>query len=122
MKDVLKFLEDFSPIFRDYIPGIAAAIAAALAILTYQRAKETFLQPVRTEVIKKQTDLLIHVLERVDGDLKIMDSYDVHKLVEINLLAAMLESGELEAAEFSVSGHKPKPGGYRLTPKLGVVA
>lgn len=93
MKDVLKILEDFSPIFRDYIPGIAAAIAAVLAILTYQRAKETFLQPVRTEVIKKQTDLLIHVLERVDGDLKIMESYDVHKLVEVNLLAAMLECG-----------------------------
>lgn len=38
------------------------------------------------------------------------------------VLAAMLEAGELEAAEFSVSGHKPKPGGYRLTPKFGVVA
>jgi len=66
-----------------------------LAILTYQRAKETFLQPVRTEVIKKQTDLLIHVLELVDSDLKIMESYDASKLVEVNLLAAMLECGTI---------------------------
>ncbi|BBO32507.1 AAA family ATPase [Lacipirellula parvula] len=38
------------------------------------------------------------------------------------VLAAMLANGELEDADYCVGGHKPKPGGYRLSTRLGVVA
>lgn len=61
--DLITFLKDST----DILFGVTATI---LAILTYLRAKETILQPVRTEVIQKQSRLMIELLEYLDSRSK----------------------------------------------------
>ena len=42
-------------------------VTTIVAVLTYRRAKATLLQPLRSEVIKRQTDNLVHLLDFLDS-------------------------------------------------------
>jgi len=63
MDITLDFVRENINWLKDIFTIIFTGVATTIAILTYKRAKETFLQPVRTEVIKKQTELLADLLE-----------------------------------------------------------
>ena len=47
---------------KDSFTTIFAITGTVLAILTYRRARYTILQPIRNEVIKKQSELLTNLL------------------------------------------------------------
>ena len=57
-----------------------------IAVLTYQRAKKTLLQPLRSEVIKRQTDTLVQLLDFLDGkDTEIYELIDYAGIIYCNL-------------------------------------
>jgi len=53
---------------KDLLWIIFTLVATLVAVLTYRRARFTILQPLRTEVIKRQTDLLIQLLDYLEDD------------------------------------------------------
>ena len=52
---------------KDVLWVIFTLIATIIAILTYRRARYTLLQPLRSEVVKRQTELLVELLEYISG-------------------------------------------------------
>ena len=66
---------------------IFTAAATIIGILTYKRAKETILSPMRNAVIQRQADILLELLESVDGKLNYLE------LVEINTIKLLSEFG-----------------------------
>ena len=48
---------------RDISTIIFTLIATTVAILTYRRARISLFQPLRTEVVKRQADILLALLE-----------------------------------------------------------
>lgn len=46
---------------------IFTLMATVIAILTYKRARYTLLQPLRSEVVKRQTELLVEFLKHISG-------------------------------------------------------
>jgi hypothetical protein len=65
---------------KDSLEIIFYFITALIVVLTYKRAKETILQPIRSEVIKKQTDLLIKLLDLIKDDY-----IDYSNIVKVNV-------------------------------------
>ena len=53
---------------RDILWIVFTFIATIIAILTYRRARFTILQPLRVEVIKRQTELLVDLLDYLEDD------------------------------------------------------
>lgn len=106
---IIEFLEVNASWLQDLSAIVFAFVATILAILTYRRAKETILQPVRTEVIKKQTDLLADLLEflyksknlggtAIDIDYGGLVQYNVFKLLKQHGFK-LAEEGLLEELE-----------------------
>jgi len=56
---------------KDIFWVVFTSIATIVSIKTYIRAKSTILQPLRTEVIKRQTDLLVELLSFIMDNKKI---------------------------------------------------
>jgi hypothetical protein len=81
---IFTYLKDFSAI-------LFALTGTVVAILTYRRARETLLQPVRSEVIKKQTDLLINLLNVIGQDVS--NKADYMGIINVNILQSMLNCG-----------------------------
>lgn len=81
--------------FSDFSTIVFALTATVIAVLTYQRAKETFLQPVRSEVIKKQTDLLISLTTLLDKEYTLLEKIDYHGLVRLNIFSSLILSGNI---------------------------
>ncbi len=53
---------------KDLLWIVFTFVATLVAFLTYRRARFTLLQPLRTEVIKRQTDLLVELLAFLHDD------------------------------------------------------
>lgn len=90
----LDFLDKNIGWIKDLFAILFSGTITILAILTYRRAKETFLQPVRAEVIKKQTELLSDLLEffyKNNPDLDL----DYSGLIDANLFQWLKEYGFL---------------------------
>lgn len=58
---------------KDVLWVIFTLIAIIIAILTYRRARYTLLQPLRSEVVKRQTELLAELPEYIAGSKKIIN-------------------------------------------------
>lgn len=70
---------------KDIFTIIFSGSATIIAILTYARAKETFLQPIRTEVIKQQSIILTNLLEFLHkNDTTIDFNLDYEGIVKLN--------------------------------------
>lgn len=80
---------------KDLFGLVFSGLTTIVVILTYRRAKETFLQPVRTEVIKKQTELLTNLLETLYEPVKtnIDKALDYEGLVRVNLFKLITDHG-----------------------------
>ena len=89
----MKFLQENITWLKDFFTLIFAGTATVIAILTYIRARATILQPIRTEVIKKQSELLTRLLQ----NLKEADSFekglDYLNLVPINVMKTLEDYG-----------------------------
>jgi len=82
----------------DLIQTIASIVfsvtISVVTILTYLRAKEKFLQPVRSEVIKKQTDILTSILnELAYSRNSIEEQIDYINLSAFNALKTAIDYG-----------------------------
>jgi len=73
---------------------IFAGAGTIIAILTYKRARATILAPIRTEVIKKQSELLTEILNYFSLDGKnIDDGIDYYNIVACNVFLILKEYG-----------------------------
>jgi hypothetical protein len=65
-----------------------------VSIKTYLRAKATVLQPLRTEVVKRQTDLLVELLDFIsNGKNEFFNKMDYLGIVYCNVILNMEEYG-----------------------------
>ena len=55
---MMDYIKDNINWLKDLFTLIFAGTMTVVAILTYRRARATILQPIRTEVIKKQSEIL----------------------------------------------------------------
>lgn len=117
MSDFVVFLDRATPYIRDYSAIIVALVGAVIAILTYRRAKETVLQPVRTEVIKRQADLLMDLLAFLKDDQTVIDGVDYQGVIALNVTSSMLKCGAIFKDHQQVQARikKETAGGILLT-------
>ena len=62
METLISYIKDNIPWIKDVFTLILVATATIISIFTYRRARATILQPIRNEVIKKQSQILSEVL------------------------------------------------------------
>jgi hypothetical protein len=91
---VITNIDFFSKVFSI----IFTTIASIIAILTYSKAKYTLLQPLRTEVVKKQTDLLLEMFKFLEN--RVMPSKSLyHDLIMLNIPILLTEYGFIFSKE-----------------------
>ena len=78
---------------RDLLWIVFTFVATLIAILTYRRAKFTLLQPLRTEVVKRQTEVLVNVLEFFDSNFLFSFKLDYMGVVYLNMYMLLKEYG-----------------------------
>lgn len=101
---------------KDVFTLLFVGTGTVVAILTYRRARATILQPIRTEVIKKQSELLSKLLQTLsDNNQSFEVGLDYVNLVQINVMLTLRDYGFvfkehkelLEKIKDSVVGWKP---------------
>ena len=81
-------------IIKDILWIVFTFLATLVALLTYRRARYTLLQPLRTEVIKRQTDLMVELLEFLyDDGINFFYKIDYMGIVSCNYYLLMKEYG-----------------------------
>jgi hypothetical protein len=82
---------EYVTIIKDISTIIFTCVGTILGILTYKRAKATILQPVRTEVVKKQSVLLSELLSVITKDE--VFAFDYIGIVGVNVYLILMEYG-----------------------------
>lgn len=77
---------------KDVSTIIFSLVATLIAIFTYINARKTLFQPVRSEVIKKQTELLTKMLETL-FEKPVEMSADYQRIITLNVFCLMEECG-----------------------------
>lgn len=90
---ILKWSMDNISTIKDILWIIFTLIATVIAVLTYKRARYTILQPLRSEVIKKQTELLIDIMEAFSDDNQLLLDLDLYKIVTLNTYKILNQCG-----------------------------
>lgn len=78
---------------KDILWIVFTFIATFVAILTYRRARFTLLQPLRSEVIKRQTDLLVSLSDFFDSDILFSIKLDYSNIIKFNIIKIMANNG-----------------------------
>lgn len=79
---------------KDLFTLIFVGTGTVVAILTYRRARATILQPIRTEVIKKQSAILSRLLQILKEHKQSFDvGLDYLTMVQINVLLTLKDYG-----------------------------
>ena len=82
-------------------------VGSAIAILTYLRAKATILQPKRTEIIKKQTEIFSNFLSFVNENENSIDNgFDYVNLFSDNVDLVLRDYGLIEIDPNSEKYHE----------------
>ncbi len=89
---------------------VFSGITVLIAVLAFQRAKETILQPIRTEVIKKQIALLTDLLERLRGatGTDLLENLDYQGIIDLNVASQLYNYGFITNRKESDSLEKIK--------------
>jgi len=91
---MIEYIKENINWLKDLFALIFAFTATILAILTYRRARATVLQPIRTEVIKKQSEILSKLLQILkDNDHSFENGLDYVNLVPMNVMLILQEYG-----------------------------
>lgn len=99
--DVMKYIQENVSWLKDIFTLVFTATATVVAILTYRRARATVLQPIRSEVIKKQSELLSNFLQLLkEHDHSFEAGLDYTNLVQLNVMMV------LDAYGFIFNSHK----------------
>lgn len=91
--NVMNWIRENIAILKDILWILFTLIATVIAILTYKRARFTILQPLRTEVVKKQTELFIEIMTVFADDSKILIDLDLQNLVVLNTFKLLSDFG-----------------------------
>ncbi|MEK6983289.1 MAG: hypothetical protein AABX33_01850 [Nanoarchaeota archaeon] len=77
---------------KDIFTLIFAVVGTIIAILTYKRAKATILQPIRTEVIKKQSLLLSELLSFL-GERQKFETIDLYyeDIIKLSIIGFLIK-------------------------------
>ena len=98
---MIDFIKQNISWIKDIFSVIFTGVATILAVLTYIRAKDTILQPIRSEVIKRQSEILSELLELISKkDFSLDLKLDYIKLAQINALKTLEDYG------FVLKNHK----------------
>ena len=85
------FLREYLPSIKDLFTIGFTGVATVLGILTYRRAKATILQPVRTEVVRKQSNILSELLALISGEE--ITAFDYMQIIFVNVYSVLLDYG-----------------------------
>ena len=81
---------------KDLFILVFTAIATAVTVLTYKRAKDTILQPIRNETIRKQSEILSQLLDFFQpNDHEFESAIDYVNIVQVNIVLQLKEYGFL---------------------------
>ena len=90
---MIEFIKENIAWIKDLVMLFFAGTGTVVTILAYRRARATILQPIRNEVIKKQSELLSEVLGLCHPPSKIDNGIDYVKLVQANVLFHLRDYG-----------------------------
>lgn len=85
------FLNEYVPTVKDLFTIAFTGVATLLGILTYKRAKATILQPIRTEVVKKQSRMLSELLAVISQEE--VTAFDYIHIVSVNVYSVLIKYG-----------------------------
>lgn len=92
---------------KDIVTILFYLVGSAIAILTYLRAKATILQPKRTEIIKKQTEIFSNFLSFVNENENSIDNgFDYVNLFSDNVDLVLRDYGLIEIDPNSEKYHE----------------
>ncbi|NQT77690.1 MAG: hypothetical protein HQ565_08250 [Bacteroidetes bacterium] len=87
IRDNINWIKDFATL-------IFVGTATVIGVLAYRRAKATILQPIRTEVIKKQSELLSRLLQFLKENFKSFEAGNEYvTVVHVNVLKTLEDYG-----------------------------
>lgn len=87
MNSIIVFLKENISYIQDFMEILFTGIATIIGVLTYKRAKNTILQPIRNEVIKEQAKILKELLEFTNQEI------DYLSLLQLNVYIYLEEYG-----------------------------
>ena len=91
---MIEYLKENISWLKDLFTLLFVGSGAVVAILTYRRARATILQPIRTEVIKKQSELLSKLLKTLSENNQSLEiGLDYVNLVQINVMLSLRDYG-----------------------------
>ena len=91
---MIEYLKENISWIKDIFTLFFVAVGTIITILTYRRARATILQPIRTEVIKKQSEILtklLQVLKEHNHSFEI--GLDYVNLVQVNVFITLKDYG-----------------------------
>lgn len=80
-------IQEYVTITKDLFTIVFTFAATLLGILTYKRAKATILQPIRNEVVKKQSAMLSELLTAISQEE--MFAFDYVEVVSVNIYSIL---------------------------------
>jgi len=105
---MIEYLKENINWLKDLFTLIFVGTGTVVAILTYRRARATILQPIRTEVIKKQSEILSRLLQILkENNTSFEHGLDYVNLVQLNVLLLLKEYGFIFKDEEKVFGKLP---------------
>jgi|SRR5690348_11268432 len=91
---MIEFIKENISWIKDFFTLVFVGTGTVVAILTYRRARATILQPIRTEVIKKQSELLSRLLQVIkENNHSFEVGLNYVNLVQMNVLLALKDYG-----------------------------
>lgn len=91
---MLEFIKGNINWIKDIATLIFAGTATIIGVLTYNRARATILQPIRSEVIKRQSELLSKLLLFLkENNQSFENGIDYVKVVQLNVLCSLRDYG-----------------------------
>lgn len=94
MESIISSLRENINWIKDIFTLIFVGAATTISILAYRRARATVLQPIRSEVIKKQSKILSEVLDFISkGELGIDGSLDYVGVAQVSTFLALKDYG-----------------------------
>lgn len=92
--ETIKYIQDNISWLKDISTLVFTGTGTIVAILTYRRARATILQPIRTEVIKKQSELLSGFLQLIkEHDHSFEAGLDYVNVVQLNVMMTLNSYG-----------------------------
>lgn len=96
--EIIEFIKNNITWLKDFVTILFTATGTIVAILTYRRARATVLQPIRNEVIKKQSEILVELLGILPSESKLIHKgLDYSSIATINTNKQLLDLGFLFA-------------------------